>query len=73
MIRIGILKVTQFWYERKYLFLFLVEYIYRTYMPQNNKSILPGAKMNTCARTKIPSPLEFQCKSNALIFSPIGH
>ena len=41
-----------------------------TYMPQYHKSILPRAKIS--AHTKIGSPSEFKCDSNALIFSPIG-
>ena len=53
-------------------YMILALQILATYMPQYNKSILPRAKMNTFARTKIASPLEFQCESNALIFSPIG-
>ena len=43
-----------------------------TYMPQYHKSILPRAKMDISAHTKIGSPSEFKCNSNALIFSPIG-
>jgi hypothetical protein len=41
-------------------------------MPQYHKSILPRAKMNIVAHTKVVSPLEFKCDSNALTFSPIG-
>ena len=43
-----------------------------TYMPQYHKSILPREKMNIFAYTKVGSPPEFKCDSNALIFSPIG-
>ena len=43
------------------------------YMPQYHKSILPRAKMGIFIRTKIPSPLEFDCDSNAPIPGPIGH
>ena len=44
-----------------------------TYMPQYHKTILPRVKMDIFVHTKIASPSEFQCDSNALIFSPIGH
>ena len=46
--------------------------ILATYMPQYHKSILPREKMNIFAYTKVGSPPEFKCDSNALIFSPIG-
>ena len=43
------------------------------YMPQYHKSILLRSKTDIFVRAKFASPSEFECDSNALIFSPIGH
>ena len=44
-----------------------------TYMPQYHKSILSREKMGIFVHTNFVSPSEFECDSNALMFSPIGH
>src|ERR1700733_9467645 len=44
-----------------------------TCMPQYHKSILPGEKMGIFIHTKFVSSSEFECNSNALIFSSNAH